>query len=133
MARRSATAPAPRHVKPVISVWATPSRPHPGPALPAEPRTPPPRPRIPCLAGACATALAAASRASRTTSDNYVHHGHLGDFLRVDFLAKAPVESAQDSFDDLTANGNLSKASSSHCGYYIIGSGYLHCAPRVAP
>ena len=34
--------------------------------------------------------LAAASRASRTTSDNYVHHGHLGDFLRVDFLAKAP-------------------------------------------
>ena len=29
--------------------------------------------------------LAAASRASRTTSDNYVHHGHLGDFLRVDF------------------------------------------------
>ena len=31
--------------------------------------------------------LAAASRASRTTSDNYVHHGHLGDFLRVDFLA----------------------------------------------
>ena len=68
----------------------TPHRPHPGPALPAEPRTPPPRPRIPCLAGACATALAAASRASRTTSDNYVHHGHLGDFLRVDFLAKAP-------------------------------------------
>ena len=34
--------------------------------------------------------LAAASRASRTTSDNYVHHGHLGDFLRIDFLAKAP-------------------------------------------
>ena len=68
----------------------TPHRPHPGPALPAEPRTPPPSPRVPCLAGACATALAATSGASRTTSDNYVQHGHLGYLLRVDFLEKAP-------------------------------------------
>lgn len=56
--------------------------PHPGPALPA-------RPPAPCLAGACATPLAAASRTSRTTSDNYLHHGHLGDLLRVDFLEEA--------------------------------------------
>ena len=67
----------------------TPNRSHPGPAPPAEPRTPLPWPRVPCLAGACATALAAASGASRTTSDNYLHNRHLGDLLRVDFLEKA--------------------------------------------
>ena len=66
-----------------------PNQPHAGPAPPAEPHTPRLRPRIPsCFAGACATTLAAASRASRTTSDNYLYSGHLGDLLRVDFLEK---------------------------------------------
>ena len=45
------------------------------------------------------------------------------DYAMMDAAASlaSTVESAQGSFDELTANGNLSKASSSHCGYYIIG------------
>ena len=41
------------------------------------------------------------------------------DYAMMDAAASlaSTVESAQSSFDDLTANGNLSKSSSSHCGY----------------
>jgi len=65
-----------------------PNRSHLRRAPSVEPRTPPPAVASPCPVGACAAALAAGSRASRTTSDNYLHHGHLGDLLRVDFLEK---------------------------------------------
>ena len=68
----------------------TPNRPHPGPAPPAVARSPPPRPRIPGLAEACSAALAAVFRAFRITSDNYIHHGHLGNLPIVDVLEKVP-------------------------------------------
>ena len=45
------------------------------------------------------------------------------DYAMMDAAASlaSTVESAQDSFDDLTANGNLSRAHVSRCAHWIIG------------
>ena len=45
------------------------------------------------------------------------------DYAMMDAAASlaSTVESAQGSFDDLTANGNLSNASVSHCAHWLIG------------
>ena len=57
------------------------------------------------------------------------------DYAMMDAAASlaATVESAQGSFDDLTANGNLSKASVSDCDHRTICLAASDDAPKVAP
>ena len=57
------------------------------------------------------------------------------DYAMMDAAASlgSTVESAQDSFDELTANGNLSNTSVSHCVHWLIGLEASDNAPRVAP
>ncbi len=70
-----------------------------------------------------ATRAAQDFRRSREAADRQ----RVLDYATLDAAAAlaATIESAQGSFADPTANGNLSRASVSHCEYYLIGSGYL--------